>query len=68
MKEIKYKICAIVVSFNRKKLLLNCLNAINDQTYKPHTVIIVDNASVDGTIELVKDSGYYNIVHNGINY
>lgn len=68
MKEMKYKICAIVVTFNRKNLLLNCLKAINDQTYKPHTVIIVDNASVDGTIELVKDSGYYNIVHNGINY
>ena len=29
MKEMKYKICAVVVTFNRKELLLNCLNAIN---------------------------------------
>ena len=64
--DTKYKICAVVVTFNRKELLINCLNAINEQTYKPHTVIIVDNASTDGTIQLVKESRYYNLMNNGI--
>ena len=66
--DTKYKICAVVVTFNRKELLINCLNAINEQTYKPHTVIIVDNASTDGTKDLVKQNGYCNIMLNGINY
>ena len=68
MIENNYKICAVVVTFNRKDLLINCLNAINEQAYKPHTVIIVDNASTDGTKDLVKQTGYYNILLNGINY
>lgn len=66
--ENKYKICAVVVTYNRKELLVNCLNAINSQTYKPHTVLIVDNASTDGTKELVEENGYYNVVNNGISY
>lgn len=66
--DTKYKICAVVVTFNRKELLINCLNAINEQTYKPHTVIIVDNASTDGTKDFVKQNGFCNIMLNGINY
>lgn len=66
--EKKYKICAVVVTYNRKGLLINCLNAINQQTYKPHTVLIVDNASTDGTKDFVVENEYYNIEKNGINY
>lgn len=66
--EYKYKICAVVVTYNRKELLINCLNAINKQTYKPHTVLIVDNASTDGTEELVKANEFYNETKNEIEY
>lgn len=66
MMNIKYKICAVVVTFNRKELLINCLNAIKKQSYKPHTVIIVDNASTDGTQELVQSYGFYETELNGI--
>lgn len=62
------KICAVVVTFNRKDLLLRCLNAIKKQTYKPHTVLIVDNASTDGTQSLVESSGYYNSLVDGIQF
>lgn len=62
----KYKICAVVVTFNRKELLINSLNAIKRQSYKPHTVIIVDNASSDGTQELVQANGFYETEQNGI--
>lgn len=53
------KICCVVVTFNRKKLLLKCLDNIRCQTFKPHTVLIVDNASTDGTLEAVKSNGFY---------
>lgn len=65
---INYKICAAVVTYNRKELLINCLDAIKSQTYKPHTVLIVDNASTDGTQALVKAKGYLNTIVEGVNF
>ena len=52
------KTCAVVVTFNRKELLLRTLNGLYEQTFSVHTVIIIDNASTDGTTELLKHAGY----------
>lgn len=52
------KICAIVVTHNRKLLLAECLEAIKAQSLSPHSIIIVDNASTDGTPNLLLDLGY----------
>lgn len=52
------KIAAIVVTYNRKELLANCLKAICSQEYKPQCVYIVDNASTDGTAVWIKQNGY----------
>lgn len=49
------KINAVVVTYNRKVLLEECLNALLNQTYKLNKIIIIDNASNDGTTELLKD-------------
>lgn len=48
--------------------MINCLNAINKQTYKPHTVLVVDNASTDGTKELIKANEFYDITKDEIKY
>lgn len=56
------------MTYNRKSLLLNCLNAINSQTYKPSTVFIIDNASTDGTDHLLQQRGFLNTTYNGINF
>ncbi|HEV2768561.1 MAG TPA: glycosyltransferase family 2 protein [Solirubrobacteraceae bacterium] len=47
-------IFAIVVTYNRKELLQECLAALRSQTHAPDRVIVVDNASTDGTAELVR--------------
>lgn len=52
------KIIAVVVTFNRKDLLLQCLYALSMQTYKPQKVIIIDNASTDGTKTLLSEKDY----------
>lgn len=44
----------IVVTYNRKKLLEENINALLNQTYKEHDVMIIDNASTDGTRELIE--------------
>ena len=47
------KVVAVVVTYNRKILLEECINSLLNQT-KPLDVIIVDNFSTDGTEEVVK--------------
>lgn len=45
------KIVAIIVTYNRLKLLQKCLNAIGSQTRKPDDIIVINNSSNDGTLE-----------------
>lgn len=47
-------IAVIVVCTNEMKFLRNCLSSLNRQTYKKMSVILVDNASSDGSAELAK--------------
>ena len=52
------KVCAIVVTYNRKKLLIECLKGILKQTRPVDAIYIIDNASTDGTPELLLKEGY----------
>jgi len=52
------RITAIVVTYNRKSLLQNCLRALVGQTRKPDTILVVDNASRDGTREMLAREGW----------
>lgn len=49
------KISVIIVSFNTKRLLLDCLNSVLRKTKGLETeIIVVDNASDDGSIEAIE--------------
>lgn len=48
-------VCAIVVTYNRKELLRENIMALKAQTYKHLTILIIDNASTDGTKEYIAD-------------
>lgn len=43
--------CAVVVTFNRRALLQRCLVALDAQSTQLHAVVVIDNASTDGTSE-----------------
>ncbi|MBQ8720269.1 MAG: glycosyltransferase family 2 protein [Clostridia bacterium] len=47
------RICAVVVTYNRKVLLAQCIEALLDQTYKKYDILLIDNASTDGTAEYI---------------
>ncbi len=47
-------VCAVIVTYNRKALLRKCLEAVLGQTRPPDHTLVVDNASTDGTAEMVK--------------
>ena len=48
------RVTAVVVTYNRRDLLLEALAAVHAQTRVPDAVIVVDNASTDGTAAAVR--------------
>jgi GT2 family glycosyltransferase len=50
------RVCAVVVTRNRRQLLQQCLAALSAQTRRPEHVMVVDNASTDGTPELLEQA------------
>ncbi len=50
-------VAAVIVTYNRKALLPRCLDAVFAQTYPVAAVYVIDNASTDGTRELLA-AGY----------
>jgi len=47
-------VCAVVVTYNRRELLRRCLAALAQQRRAPDRILVVDNASTDGTREMVQ--------------
>lgn len=47
-------ISIIIVNYNRKDLLKNCLDAIRGQSFQDIEVIVVDNASQDDSVEMLR--------------
>ena len=72
----RIRVAAIVVTYNRKDLLTRCLNAIQMQSFKPYYVLIIDNASTDGTDTKLTELGLKNkdcysvsdVIVNGITF
>lgn len=50
------KVAIIIVNWNGKKFLKNCLNSIFKQTYKNFDVYFVDNGSIDESSKYVKEN------------
>lgn len=46
--------CAVVVTRERRELLRKCLQALRDEARPPDAVLVVDNASADGTSDMVR--------------
>lgn len=44
-----YKNGVVIVTYNRKELLKECIEAVNNQTYPFAKIIVVNNCSTDGT-------------------
>jgi GT2 family glycosyltransferase len=46
-------VSVVITNWNRKNDLRECLESIKNQTYKNNEIIVVDNYSTDGSIEIV---------------
>ncbi|MEO2660483.1 glycosyltransferase family 2 protein [Enterocloster clostridioformis] len=45
----------IVVTYNRKELLRENISALIKQSYRDHDILVIDNASTDGTQKMVEE-------------
>lgn len=53
------RVHAVVVTYNRKELLRECIDAILAQTILVEKLILIDNNSTDGTHEFLKEHHYF---------
>lgn len=51
------RVVAVVVTWNRRDLLVEAIDALRGQTFAPVAIVVVNNASTDDTAELL-DSAY----------
>lgn len=58
----------IIVSYNAKGYLKNCLESLSKMTYPHYEILLVDNGSTDGTSEFVKKKfPHVTILKNSVN-
>jgi GT2 family glycosyltransferase len=51
------KVIAVILTYNRKELVANCLRASLDQTDPPDQIFLLDNGSTDGTRDFLRERG-----------
>jgi glycogen synthase len=47
-------VCALIVSYNRLEQLRDCIHAVLAQTRVPEHIVVIDNASEDGTYDAIR--------------
>lgn len=62
-------ISAIVLNWNGKEVIFDCLESLLVQDYPQREIIVVDNGSVDGSLEMVREryQGKIRLIENGVN-
>jgi len=66
--KIIYPMCSIIVlNYNSKLFLKNCLDSISKQTYPNFEIIVVDNASTDDSLKILKNYPKIKLIKNRSN-
>jgi GT2 family glycosyltransferase len=61
--ENRQTVAAVVVTYNRKDLLRECLNGILAQTRPVDAIYVIDNASTDGTERMIAEEYAHKVIH-----
>lgn len=63
------KVTIVIPNYNGKHFMKPCLDALERQTYREFEVLIVDNASLDGSLEYLKEAyPQYKVISQDKNY
>ena len=60
---VKRNITAVVVTYNRQKLLIRCIEHLRQQTVRLDNIIVVNNGSTDGTAEWLDNQTDLEVIH-----
>src|SRR3979411_1716683 len=61
-------VSVLITTYNSARFLETCLESLRQQVYKPLEVIVIDNASSDGTRDLlVKAEPEVRVIYNDAN-
>ena len=56
LSEKRFPLVSVIIPvFNGEKTICKCLEGVLNSDYKPFEVIVVDDGSIDTTLEIVKD-------------
>ncbi|MFM8955826.1 MAG: glycosyltransferase family 2 protein, partial [Actinomycetota bacterium] len=47
-------VAAVIPTFNSEKVVVRALDSVVNQSVRPREIIVVDDASTDGTVEVVR--------------
>ena len=61
------KVAVVVVNWNGEAQLARCLQALMAQTVAPHEVLVVDNASSDASVAIVRGFASVRLIEPGLN-
>ncbi|MEC1744268.1 glycosyltransferase family 2 protein [Schinkia azotoformans] len=64
------RIAVQIVTYNSESEIVPCLKSIKEQSYPISDILVVDNQSMDGTVDCLKTSPYYQdmtLVENKVN-
>ena len=50
------KIAAVICNYNKKDYVAECIQSVMESSFKDMDIIVVDNASTDGSAEHIKRS------------
>jgi len=57
-------ISVVIANFNSKELLQRCLDSIREQSFKDIEIIVVDNGSSDGSVEILRTFPDVKLIEN----
>ena len=60
------KVIAVIVTYNRQKLLANCISALKNQTRKIDCILVINNGSTDETENWLKSEGIDHISQDNV--
>ncbi len=54
--EIAKGVSVIILNYNGREYIEECMDSVLKQTYRDREIILVDNASTDGSLEIIKEN------------
>ncbi|QTF91400.1 glycosyltransferase family 2 protein [Halomonas sp. BM-2019] len=61
MEVMMTRVIAVVLTYNRRDLLKRCLDAVQKQTRPCDEIFVINNASTDNTVEMLRREEYHGI-------